>query len=377
MHDVHLKETKVQLMLDMHRLFIAQDRLNFATAASAPSAESAPSAAPPSWEKVAKEMSTTKPHFADCAKEAADFAAAWSGGLNEVEAYAKSLAVRKEPEHGQLGILANAQLKRAPRWPIACLKTLLQAPGEFCRRKGFARMFTTSHIEQMETSLNPQIMEACELMEQARAWLGPDIYFHPGLKQKLLSDMDVRLVMHVHGFATRINSRRLYPHLKAIAQQFAEDVQDAGGDLTNCPWKLPTAEPAPGTAASAPKVDPATGDEDRANMHRSTSGHENSSCNPVLTPILQYIRPLKGEKLQHNANLASLYIEPRVSAAAPSPKERAAASALQRLDQPRIAGRLLHSSHQLCFHRTLQLWFCSCCGCYAREQPYALSLIHI
>ena len=36
MHDVHLKETKVQLMLDMHKLAMAQDRLNFATAASAP-----------------------------------------------------------------------------------------------------------------------------------------------------------------------------------------------------------------------------------------------------------------------------------------------------------------------------------------------------
>ena len=79
LHDVHLQETKVQLMLDMHSLFIAQDLLHFATAASSPSAESAPSAAPASWEKVANEISAMKPHFADCAKEAAGFAAAWSG----------------------------------------------------------------------------------------------------------------------------------------------------------------------------------------------------------------------------------------------------------------------------------------------------------
>ena len=69
-----------------------------------------------------------KPHFKTCAKEAADFAASWSGGdhapgLSEAEAYAKSLKARKEPEDGQLGILAKAQLKRAPKWPIACLKT--------------------------------------------------------------------------------------------------------------------------------------------------------------------------------------------------------------------------------------------------------------
>ena len=69
-----------------------------------------------------------KPHFAGCAKESAEFAAAWSGGddspgLNEAEAYAKGLQVRKGPEDGQLGTLAKAQLKRAPKWPIAWLRT--------------------------------------------------------------------------------------------------------------------------------------------------------------------------------------------------------------------------------------------------------------
>ena len=74
-----------------------------------------------------------RPHFAVCAREAAEFAAAWSGGddppgLIEVETYAKSLKVRKEPEDGQLSNLAKTQLKGAPKWPIACLNTLLQAP---------------------------------------------------------------------------------------------------------------------------------------------------------------------------------------------------------------------------------------------------------
>ena len=46
---------------------------------------------------------------------------------SEAEAYAKSLKVRKGPEDGQLGILAKAQLRRAPMWPIACVKTLQQA----------------------------------------------------------------------------------------------------------------------------------------------------------------------------------------------------------------------------------------------------------
>ena len=114
-HDVHSKETKIQLMLSLNQLF---------TAASASASATSAIAAPIAWEHIVKQMALMKPHFADCAKEAAEFAAAWSGGdeyqgLTEAEAYAKSLKARKEPEDGQLGILAKAQLKRAPKWPIA------------------------------------------------------------------------------------------------------------------------------------------------------------------------------------------------------------------------------------------------------------------
>ena len=54
-HDVHAKETKVQLMLSLQQLFVAHRRLAEA-AASAPSAESAPPAASASWEQVVQEM---------------------------------------------------------------------------------------------------------------------------------------------------------------------------------------------------------------------------------------------------------------------------------------------------------------------------------
>ena len=74
------------------------------------------------------DIAIMKPQSASCAKESFEFAAAWSGvddspGLIEAEGYAKSLRVRTEPEDGQLGTLAKAQLKRAPKWPSACLKT--------------------------------------------------------------------------------------------------------------------------------------------------------------------------------------------------------------------------------------------------------------
>ena len=164
-HDVHTKETKVQLMLSLQQLFVAHRRVAEA-AASAPSAESAPPAASASWEQVVQEMAVMKTHFQNCLKEASEFAAAWAGGggLDEAEAYGKSLRVRKEPEDGQLGILAKAVLKRAPRWPIACLKTLMQAPDFFCKRKGEAYMFSSADVKLMEGKLNPKIVEACTYM---------------------------------------------------------------------------------------------------------------------------------------------------------------------------------------------------------------------
>ena len=121
---------------------MAHKRIISRTTASAPSAESAPT-----WERVVMDMKAMKPHFADCAEEAAQFASAWSGGdkplaLLEVEVYAKQLKVRKEPEKCQLGFLAGAKLSRAPKWPLACLKALLSAPEQWLSRTGGAKVFS-------------------------------------------------------------------------------------------------------------------------------------------------------------------------------------------------------------------------------------------
>lgn len=192
-HGLHSAETKVQLMLHLHQLFMAQTT----PAASA------------SWEQFLHQMAAMRPHYASVAKECAEFAAEWSGGddapsLNEAEAYVKGLRVRREPEDGQLRVLANAQLKRFPRWAIACLKTLLQAPDHFCKRKGEASMFCMADVKLMETKLLPKITEACGFMDKARKWIGTDVFARPGPLHKIMGDMDVRLVMHVHGFAKKV-----------------------------------------------------------------------------------------------------------------------------------------------------------------------------
>ena len=118
-HEVHSKETNTQLMLSLSQLVVSLKNLK--PRGSAPSAASAPA----SWERVKKDMKSMKPHIPhDAIEEAAASAAAWGGdddssALLEVEAYAKQLKQRREPEVGQLALLAGAKVSKSPKWPIA------------------------------------------------------------------------------------------------------------------------------------------------------------------------------------------------------------------------------------------------------------------
>ena len=111
-------------------------------------------------------------------------------------------------------------------------------------------MFTGADIKLMETTLQPKIKEATELMGKARAWYELDVQSHPAVAQRIIGDLEVRLVMQVTGLSKTIKTREPFANMEAIARQFAQDVKDAGGDLAKCPWKLPGAAP-PAPAASA------------------------------------------------------------------------------------------------------------------------------
>ena len=85
-HDVHSKETKVQLMLALNQHFMSLKRRN---------ASMVPAAPAPTWDQVVSETISIKgPDQADTLEELAKFAAQWAGGdaspaLIEVESYAK------------------------------------------------------------------------------------------------------------------------------------------------------------------------------------------------------------------------------------------------------------------------------------------------
>ena len=120
-HDVHAKETKLQLMISLHQLFVAERNI----ATSTESAESAPPDAKELWNNVKKAMLGMKPHFASSMDAAAKFVGTWCARdddmhLTRAEVYAKTLRDRREPADSQLDFLADANLKRCQRWFFQC-----------------------------------------------------------------------------------------------------------------------------------------------------------------------------------------------------------------------------------------------------------------
>ena len=105
-------------------------------------------------------------------------------------------------------------------------------------------MFNSTDIKAMEGNLQPKIKEAHGLTQQARAWFGADLILQPALSAKCIGQMDVRLVMHVHGFQKKVKTRKQFDSLGSIARQLATDVEAAGGGVSQCPWIPQQAAPA-------------------------------------------------------------------------------------------------------------------------------------
>ena len=73
------------------------------------------------------------------------------------------------------------------------------APEVFVHRQREARMFTSADVKAMEKKLLPQFLETASLMHKAREWFGKDMQLQP-MAAKRCGGVDVRFVMHVHGF---------------------------------------------------------------------------------------------------------------------------------------------------------------------------------
>ena len=125
-HDSHQIETKAQLMLALHSMYMVEKKKAEKAKAAGKEVKEL------SWVDIVAKVEGMKPQFENKALDASDFLKKWSGGddakyLHEIEQYGKALKARFEPDNNQLSLLAKAALLRQPLWPPACIKACTAA----------------------------------------------------------------------------------------------------------------------------------------------------------------------------------------------------------------------------------------------------------
>ena len=286
-HDSHQTETKPQLMLAIHSMYMVEKKKNENAKAAGKEIKEL------SWVDIVAKVEGMKPQFENKALDASEFLKKWSGGddakyLHEIDVYGKALKSRFEPDNGQLSLLAKAALLRQPLWPPACIKACISAPDLPCFvYKGESKLFTSSDVQAMPGKKLPLIEEACKLMTMARTWLKTDTALPEVCK--LLGDMDVRCVMFVHDLQKKVKTRTQFASLNKIAEQFALDAKQMGADMQGCPW-TPT-EPLPKKASSTSSMLVQMGDGGRIELK-----HLNESGYKLGAKVEAKVKPESGQK---------------------------------------------------------------------------------
>ena len=169
--------------------------------------KSAAGAAPaqPDWKGLAQKVASTRPAHADHVEGYANFVRVHAGGikgqvLQEVGAFLKCQPQKRKVRGATFAALAGVELPTAPHYVPAMVKAMYAAPGKFVK-EGDSRLLSAQEILSAGTKLKPWAVKADAIMAEARELargLGVTV-LNEGAK--LLGDLDVGLVMHIHGKA--------------------------------------------------------------------------------------------------------------------------------------------------------------------------------
>ena len=148
--------------------------------------------------------------FAEDAKKLLGFVKAWSGGLGgtilqSLEAYERTLVVKRKIYASDLASLAALDLFAAPKYVPAMVKAILNAPT--ANETGHGIMFTSSDYTSLQANGKSveYAINANKAMDQCEQFLCAYGRMPAHTRGKLLSEHEVRCVMIVHNkkFDTR------------------------------------------------------------------------------------------------------------------------------------------------------------------------------
>ena len=238
-NNVFREQTTLQHCNRIHSLYIGQIKTKSGTV---------------NWDLISQQACIGMgPGFRDDAKKLCEFVKIWSGGegagiLKEMEIYERTLSVKRKIYPTDMLELSRIELFEAQKYVPAMVKALLNAPT--ANSTGHATLFGKGDF----TSLNfggrnvPFAIDANKLMVAADKFLGAYARLPAATKTKLLSDLEVRCVMHVH--QKRFDTRKTYNNLLEIAAQLHYEAKVVDPRLPN--WQKldglcvePAAKPEP------------------------------------------------------------------------------------------------------------------------------------
>jgi hypothetical protein len=176
---------------------------------------------PLDWQAIARQACIGMGgEFLKDAELLCEFVKAWSGGatasiLKGIEEYERTLAVKRKIYPCDMHELSKIDLFDAHKYVPAMVKTMLNAPS--ANSTGHGTLFTSADYASLQHGgrSRPFAIEANKMMIAAETFLLAYATMPQSTLRKLLSDLEVRLVMHVH--QKRCDTRRSFASVLEIA----------------------------------------------------------------------------------------------------------------------------------------------------------------
>lgn len=212
-HSVYRVQTTLQHCNRIHQLVVNRQKANKDV----------------DWDSVAKQACIGMgADFLEDAKKLCEFVRVWSGGedghiLKDLEGYERTLKIKRKLYPNDLQSLSKIDFIDGPRYIPAMVKAMLNAPT--ADSTGHAHLFTNSDYSSLQpgAKARPFAKEANDLIIAATSFLSAYGRFEPNVQAKLVSDLEVRCVMHVH--QKRCDTRVSYKSFQHIAQALYDEAK--------------------------------------------------------------------------------------------------------------------------------------------------------
>ena len=215
-HGVARQQTTIQGLKRVHMLAADRQRANVEV----------------DWTAIARVASIgMDPRYIETASMLCEFARTWAGGVDgqilaDLEAFERTLVVKRNVLATDLLAMSRINLLDAPRYVPAMVKALLSAPPNMVNNEGNATIFTSADYASLaEGGKNiPFAREAHKIMVAASSFLDAYTSLDVANRTKLISELEVRCVFHVHQKKTE--TRASFKSLLHIAASFKSQLHN-------------------------------------------------------------------------------------------------------------------------------------------------------